>query len=1027
MFAPRIALPLLALLPSLAAQSERPPEQFQLAVGLAQRGLHEDAARNFEQFVQQNGKHALAPEAWYRLGLARIELKEQAPAIAALRSALKAAGKDFRLRPECRYRLGNLLEQQRDHEAAVEQFAALAKEVAADHYLLAAANYAAGEAWRELQDDDKAGLAFAAAAEAATGERATYLFPALYQLGFTQSRRQQLAAAAATFALAARAASDDAAKGECFYLSGDALLRANEHDAAARAFEQAQQLPGEFADDAAYGLGWVALGRGDRPGAAQAFASFLERFAESKLAPNARLERGRALYQDGQAAAAQQELQRLTGADQSPSVRQQAQELLGLCALATGAPEAAVESLRQALSAAAPADRGRLSFALGEALSGLARWDEAIAAYDQVDAAAPPALRGDAHYGACFALHAMGKYQESIRRAEAVLALAPAHRLAGEAKLALAENLFALQQYEAAEAAFADVVALPAHQTAAAWKLAWCRYLRGDKAEACKRFAAIASERTSPHAEEGLAMQALAQLEAGFGDAALATADQYRVRFREGAFLDRTERVAARVLRQKGDLPGAQQRLQNAAAAAEQRAGAAAAVGDVIEQAELNYQQGDFRAAEAQFRQVAERSDAVGARALAGIAWCHFELGDDAACAQALAAAKAHREGQGELAGLLELESALYHRQQNWSAAIATASAFLQQFGQHEKAPALRYALGVAQARSGEHRTARATLTALAKDGGYARTDRIAYELAWACRRDGDEAAALAAFQQVAERSADAELAGEARLHLGVAALDQKDLAAARRWLQDVAGSHRGRALYRLGFAEFEAAGTDQKLLASARERFAVVAALPDEELAGECQYLAAECSQRAGNARDACDLLTRFLQQSPQHARADRARLLLGECALALGEHQVVVAALEPFLAGGKAERTDQARAQLWLGRARMLRREHDAAEAALTKVTELSDGALAAEAQFRLGENRVARGDLRAAADAFVKLPILYGQPEWVRAGLLQAGLVYEQLQQPDKAQRFFRELVERHAGSAEAKTAGEHLRPN
>ena len=106
-------------------------------------------------------------------------------------------------------------------------------------------------------------------------------------------------------------------------------------------------------------------------------------------------------------------------------------------------------------------------------------------------------------------------------------------------------------------------------------------------------------------------------------------------------------------------------------------------------------------------------------------------------------------------------------------------------------------------------------------------------------------------------------------------------------------------------------------------------------------------------------------------------------------------------------------------------MRGEHDKAEASLRRTTELSDGPLAAEAQFRIGEVRAQRGDLQGAADAFVKLPILYSQAEWVRRGLLQAGLVYEQLKQPEKAQRFFEELQKLHAGSDEAKTAKQHLR--
>jgi TolA-binding protein len=151
------------------------------------------------------------------------------------------------------------------------------------------------------------------------------------------------------------------------------------------------------------------------------------------------------------------------------------------------------------------------------------------------------------------------------------------------------------------------------------------------------------------------------------------------------------------------------------------------------------------------------------------------------------------------------------------------------------------------------------------------------------------------------------------------------------------------------------------------------------------------------------------------------------GECALALGEPHVAIEPLEQFLRG-QEERTaapaDLARANLWLGRARAERREFEAAESCFVAVTEISDGPLAAEAQFRIGACRRDGGDLRGAADAFVKLPILYGDPTWVRAGLLAAGVTSRALDQPDKPARFFRELVERHAGSDEARAAAEQL---
>jgi tetratricopeptide (TPR) repeat protein len=187
----RLVLAFVCLPMLLIAQAERRPEDFQIAIGLQQRGLHDEAADYLERFLQQQPRHALGAEAQYRLAQARIELDQPDRAIAALRASLQLGGRDFALRAEARYRLGNLLEQKREHEAALQQFEALVAEVAAEHYLVPAAHYAAGEARRELGDDGAAAEAFTQAAKGATGERADFRFPALYQLGFARLRQRE--------------------------------------------------------------------------------------------------------------------------------------------------------------------------------------------------------------------------------------------------------------------------------------------------------------------------------------------------------------------------------------------------------------------------------------------------------------------------------------------------------------------------------------------------------------------------------------------------------------------------------------------------------------------------------------------------------------------------------------------------------------------------------------------------------------------------------------------------------------------
>lgn len=1028
----RIARTLLLLCtcaPLATAQNERRPENYQIAIGLQQRGLHDEAAGYLEAFVGESPKHPLVAEAFYRLAQSRIELRREDQAIAALEEAVARGGASFALRPEALYRLGNLHQDKGEHEPALQNYRLLGESIAADHYLAAAQSYAEGETLRELGRDDEAEPAFARAAERATGEQQGFLFPARYQQGFAALRQQRFEPAAVAFAQASKAAPDDAARAECAYLIGDARLRLEQYDAAQQAFEAARRIGGEFADDAVFGLGWVALGRGDRAAAIEAFGALLKEHPQSPFVGTARLERGRCFYQEQRYDDAMQMLQPLL--QDGNELQQDARELEGLCALASGAGKAAIESLQRAIAAADEADRPRLWFALGEAHATQQQWQPAVEAYGEVDAAAGADLHGDALYGACHALHELGAYERSLALAEQVLAFEPPHRTASLARLAQAENRFALQQYEQAEPIYAQLEQKPEHARIARWKLAWCRYLRGDKQAAAQRFEAIAASDDEANAEEALAMQALALYECERGDEALQVADRYRARHRDGQFLARTERIAARVLQKRGDLAAAQRRLARAAAIASQRDDGEAAAGDVVEQADLCYRQGDFEQAEQLYAQLSDRRDAIGARAVAGRAWCAFELGDDDACLQRIASAQQHPEAEAELAGLLELESAVQHRRQAWPEAVTAARTFLQRFAQHDKAPTMQYALGVALARAGRHGDAREVLAALAAADSYRPQDRVLYELAWACRRDGDEPAALANFRKVAQTSEDVELAAEARLFVGTAMLEgeRPDLAEATRWLEAVQGSYRKQALYRLGFAEFEAAGEDAARLASARDHFGAIAALDGEELLAEALFLGAECCRRLGDAKGAVERAGRLLRQAPEHERAARARLLLGECSLLAGAPADAIAPLERFLREHDADtddvaRADAARANLWLGRARLAQKQHEQAEACLQRVTELSSGPLAAEAQFRLGEGRRDRGDLNGAVDAFVKLPILYAEAEWVRRGLLAAGQTYDRLRQPDKAERFYRELVDKHGDSAEAATARTEL---
>lgn len=1015
---PRAALAFclfLTLAPAAPAQ-ERSAEQFQIAIGLLQRELPKEAAGYFQSFLQAQPRHPLAREAWYRLGTCQADLGEREDAVASLRRALEGSD-SFALLAECQYRLGHVLKELGQFDVALEQFADLVEDVAADHYLLAASLYAAGECLRDMGEDEEALRAFLAAAESATGDSASFAFPSLYQAGFAQIRENIFRDASATFQQAAAVAPDRAARGECQFLAGDAALRGGQLDQAEQAFRTALEIQGDHRDDALMGLAWVGVEREDLQAGMQRFAELISQHGDSSLVPKARLEVGRLHYRQGSYPEAVRELEdlledrRLVGEDRGAAL-----ELRGLALLETGNAEDAERSFTAAMElSGGPQSQARLRYNMAEAFAEKARWEDALSAYSQVRGdGVDEALYGDALYGESLALHRLHRYQESQARAETLLADLSGHRLAVQARFAVAENLFALKRYADAERSYAQVDSEHQLFGRAEFKRAWCVYLAGDKRAAAARFAAIAEAGEATFREEALSMQALSLLEAGQNEEAKAVADTYAGRYQEGTYLARTERVAARVLRAEGDLRGAAARMARAAqAAASEDAG-----GDLLEQAELVFQNGDFTGAQKIYQQLVERTDRVGAQALEGLAWCAFELGDDAECQELLTRGMAHEAIGDGVAGLLELEGALHHRAENWAAAEATAKRFLAEFPDHDKTHEVSYALGVAQARGGNHGRARQTLTELLRVERLPRRDRVQYELAWASRRDGDEEAALAAFAEVA-KSRDADLAGEALLHMGTAALEAERVEAGRAHLRSVEGRFRARALYRIGFSYLQ-----EEEYAPAEQAFAAIETMGDgEPLYLEAVFLVGECQLNRDQHADAAPRFALLLERDPDHDRAATSRLKLGECAVVLGRPDDAVIQLEAFLHGGPPE-PEQARANLWLGKARMARGEHERAQEALHKVTELSDGELAAEAQYRIGESRRLDGELQDAADAFVVLSILYAHDKWVCKGLLAAGQCFEQLEEPDKAKRFYQELLTRFPNAQESREAKARL---
>lgn len=1014
---PRTALlGLVALLASPLAAQDVEPESWRLAVGYLQRGLHAEAAEQLRAFLAAAPKHARASEARYRLGVCRLELGQTKDAIEPLEQAARDTA--LALRPECLYRLAGALQQTARHADAAKRFEELLAAVPADHYLAAAGRYGAGEAHRDAGDDRQAIPHFDAASRSPDDDPRGYGFAGGYQLGYAKLRSGDHAGALAAFRTLCERWPSHEAIGELRYLVGEAAHRTRDDATAETAWRAAIAVGGEWADDARSALASLLRARGDDVAAVAELRRLAADAPDSPLARGARLQLAQVQLAQGEAARALKDLDALLGAkDLEPTLTTSAHAVRGDALAALARPAEAVAAYDAALASAPEARRARLCCARAEALLAAGKAVDALAAFATTKSGTDAELKGDLLYGEIQALHALGRHDESSQRARVFARELPQHRLAGHAAFALAENLYAQAKYQDARTAYDSLPGQHALARDARHKAAWSAWLADDAVDAQRRFAALVADESQDAArrEEALSMEALAAAQAKRPDQALDAADRYAARYQKGAFLARTERVAARVLREKGELKAAGERLVRAGKA-ETKEGA---VPLALERADVAFQAGDFASSRRIYEEHASRTDAAGARALEGLAWCAFELGDDEACLAAVRAGLQHAS-IGDLApALRELELDLFTRKQRWAEAVASARAFLSAWPQHGKAADVEFALGTALARAGQDDDARTVLTAVVEAGRVARKDLALYELAWVAQRAKDADGARARFTQAIEATKDPELADECRVLCAENDLARGQRDRARALLGKVTHErHVARAQYLIGQSLLADGQTER-----AAKVFEGVAKLPGAAaLAADALFAAGETAHGRGDFAAATASLTTLVEQHPQHARTVRAKLYLGECLVRADRPADALPLLEQYLAQGAATDGDagRARAKLWIGRAHQARGDHERAEREFAETTRLADGPIGAEAAFLIGAVRKGRGDVAGAAEAFVKVAILFADPVWVPKALLEAGKCWLELGQREKADRVLDELIEKHGKSPEAAAA-------
>ena len=277
------------LLPSLcnAQEGGSGGDQLDFANGLFSRGFFEEAAEEYEVFLQANPSGPEAPNAWFRLGQCAQSSGAAEKAAGAYTKAAELA-QDPALRTRARLGLGESLVSAKKHAEALEILTPLCGEEQAPE-VRGRALYYLGRAQASQGNQEAAAKAFESLVAALPDHALTPY--AQYQLAFVQMARNFHEDAAITFSQVAENTKADAAlRMESRFRTAEIYDKIGWFSAAVGAYEQLKtEFPdSDYARRADYGYAWSLYHARKYPEAAAAAEKFLAASTDPALIPGIR-------------------------------------------------------------------------------------------------------------------------------------------------------------------------------------------------------------------------------------------------------------------------------------------------------------------------------------------------------------------------------------------------------------------------------------------------------------------------------------------------------------------------------------------------------------------------------------------------------------------------------------------------------------------------------------------------------------------------------------------------------------------
>ena len=1011
-----------------AAQDASANDQYNYIAGLFEKGFHDLVVPEAKKFLAAHPDHERAPLVRYRLGQSLFERKKYEEARTEL-SKLEPTPAGFEYSVEVSFRLGQCALELGQGAEAAKRFEKIANS-GSDHYLVPAAAFFAGEAHFKAGDFAGAAKAYAIAVPQ---EKSEYARGALYGLCWSLYKAGQFTPATDSLRLFLKRHPDDAAAAEMQFLLGECRLRDGKPADALAAF---QKVPsGEWYDDALSGAGFACADLKDDAQAAQNFLRLEQAVPDSPLLSEARLHAGihlQRINRDDEAAAV---LDRLITSNSGAAAGNagtfigEACYWRGLIERRRGGPAKAIPIFEKGLATKPNEELGqRLAIARADALFDAGRFEEAKEAYAKAGGASE-----DAAYSAAVAALNGNDPKGAAQRARECIAKFPRGKHVAGANLVLGEALFAQQKWADALPAF-DLAAQAGDDSAegkaalaprALSRCGWCLFKLEKWKEAADRFNRVATQfPKDERAAEASFMAGRSLLRAGDAAAAEQALERHLSQFTKGEFADDARYDLAQAKKQlnKGDDAA---RLLSKLAQGGSKTDPSIARRAALENAELLANAGKHEDALTTLAPALapDAPPETLRSALYAKSWSLFAL-------------KRYDEANGSLAKLLsdeklpkeisaaalELQVSVARARKDGAAAKSAWDRMVKVAPESERTAEAALVAALALDESGDPKGgAKLLADAQPRFPKWSGRDRLAWQRVLLAQKANDPQASELSQQFMRDYSSS-PFARDAAFELGeqlYAAGDFDGALANYAKAQGDGSRVADAALYKSGWCRFQKEQWNE-----AAELFAQVPAKYSKSpLCGESLYLAGESLYRAGSFEKALAPLDDFLKGWPKHDHRAHGLFRAGECLGELGRYEESSEQLTK-LAREFPQFELKSEADLWLGRDLLAMKRTNDALARFDAVIAADRGVLAARAHLGRGEVLVAQGKLEDALGEFLKVSLLFSSEPEVARSLWLAGQCLEQMGDKEKAMARYRELIEQHSKSTEAKNARARL---